>query len=91
VEAAEGAASLRFRAVLMTALSFILGVLPLVLATGAGAAARVSVGLTVFGGMLLATILGVAFVPFLYVQFQRLREAVKREKKPLPRPKAQRS
>lgn len=65
---------------MMTALSFILGVLPLVLATGAGAAARVSVGLTVFGGMLMATILGVAFVPFLYVQFQRLREAVKRGK-----------
>ena len=87
------AASLRFRAVMMTALSFILGVLPLVLATGAGAAARVSVGLTVFGGMLLATILGVVFVPFLYVQFQRLREAAKREKKPKPvgRPKAQRS
>ncbi len=77
VDAAEHAASLRFRAVMMTALSFILGVLPLVLATGAGAAARVSVGLTVFGGMLLATILGVVFVPFLYVQFQRLREAAK--------------
>jgi multidrug efflux pump subunit AcrB len=78
VDAAEQAASLRFRAVLMTALSFVLGVLPLVLATGAGAAARVSVGLTVFGGMLLATLLGVIFVPFLYVQFQRLREATKR-------------
>ena len=80
VDSAEEAASLRFRAVMMTALSFILGVLPLVLATGAGAAARVSVGLTVFGGMLLATILGVTFVPFLYVQFQRLREAAKRNK-----------
>ena len=80
VDSAEEAASLRFRAVMMTALSFILGVLPLVLATGAGAAARVSVGLTVFGGMLLATILGVTFVPFLYVQFQRLREAAKRKK-----------
>jgi len=78
VNAAEQAASLRFRAVLMTVLSFVLGVLPLVLATGAGAAARVSVGLTVFGGMLLATLLGVIFVPFLYVQFQRLREASKR-------------
>jgi hydrophobe/amphiphile efflux-1 (HAE1) family protein len=79
VDAAEHAASLRFRAVMMTALSFILGVLPLVLATGAGAAARISVGMTVFGGMLLATILGVAFVPFLYVQFQRMREAAKRK------------
>ncbi|ODR97437.1 transporter [Methyloceanibacter superfactus] len=90
VDSAEEAASLRFRAVMMTALSFVLGVLPLVLATGAGAAARVSVGLTVFGGMLLATILGVTFVPFLYVQFQRLREAAKRRKaEPAPSPKAQ--
>ncbi len=90
VDAAENAASLRFRAVLMTALSFILGVLPLVLATGAGAAARVSVGLTVFGGMLLATILGVTFVPFLYVQLQRMREAVKSKKAdPEPTPKPQ--
>ncbi|MGB2931377.1 MAG: efflux RND transporter permease subunit, partial [Methyloceanibacter sp.] len=56
-------------------------------ATGAGAAARVSVGLTVFGGMLVATILGVVFVPFLYVQFQRLREAVKRGKKAESAPK----
>ena len=92
VDAAENAASLRFRAVLMTALSFILGVLPLVLATGAGAAARVSVGLTVFGGMLLATILGVTFVPFLYVQLQRLREAAKSKKaESPPAPKPQRT
>jgi multidrug efflux pump len=92
VDAAENAASLRFRAVLMTALSFILGVLPLVLATGAGAAARVSVGLTVFGGMMLATILGVTFVPLLYVQLQRLREAAKSKKaEPPPAPKPQRT
>jgi Cu/Ag efflux pump CusA len=70
---------LRFRAVLMTALSFILGVLPLVLATGAGAASRVSVGVTVFGGMLFATVIGVSFIPFLYVEFQRLRESVKKK------------
>jgi HAE1 family hydrophobic/amphiphilic exporter-1 len=76
VEAAEQAASLRFRAVLMTAISFILGVAPLVLATGAGAASRVSVGMTVFGGMLVATGLGVIFVPVLYAAFQRLREWV---------------
>jgi HAE1 family hydrophobic/amphiphilic exporter-1 len=74
VEAAQEAASLRFRAVLMTAISFILGVAPLVLASGAGAAARVSVGMTVFGGMLMATVLGVIFIPVLYVAFQRLRE-----------------
>ena len=86
VEAAQQAGSLRFRAVMMTALSFILGVLPLVLATGAGAAARVSVGLTVFGGMAMATVLGVVFVPFLYVQFQRLREWVKGSKAAEPGP-----
>ena len=75
--AAEEAANLRFRAVLMTALSFILGVLPLVMAEGAGAASRVSVGITVFGGMLAATVLGVIFIPVLYVFFQSLREWVK--------------
>jgi multidrug efflux pump len=76
IEAAEEAASLRFRAVMMTALSFILGVLPLVLATGAGAASRVSVGMTVFGGMLAATVLGVIIIPSLYATFQNMREAV---------------
>ncbi len=81
VTAAEDAARLRFRAVLMTALSFILGVAPLVLATGAGAASRVSVGITVFGGMLAATVFGVVFIPVLYVAFQRLREWVKTDKK----------
>ncbi len=77
VGAAEKAASLRFRAVMMTALSFILGVLPLVLATGAGAASRVSVGMTVFSGMLAATVIGVAIIPALYVMFQRMREGAR--------------
>jgi HAE1 family hydrophobic/amphiphilic exporter-1 len=86
IQAAEDAASLRFRAVMMTALSFILGVLPLVLATGAGAASRVSVGVTVFGGMLVASIVGVTFIPFLYVMFQRLREAAKGRKTDSPAP-----
>ncbi len=76
LEAAEKAATLRFRAVMMTALSFILGVLPLVVASGAGAASRISVGMTVFGGMLAATILGVAMIPSLYVLFQSAREWV---------------
>lgn len=79
-DSAEKAAHLRFRAVLMTALSFVLGVAPLVLATGAGAASRVSVGLTVFGGMLMATVFGVVFIPVLYVVFQSFREWVKGEK-----------
>jgi hydrophobe/amphiphile efflux-1 (HAE1) family protein len=74
LKAAEKAATLRFRAVMMTALSFILGVLPLVVASGAGAASRISVGMTVFGGMAAATVLGVAMIPSLYVMFQTARE-----------------
>lgn len=80
LEAAENAASLRFRAVLMTALSFVLGVLPLVFATGAGAASRVSVGITVFGGMVAATFIGVVMIPSLFVMFQKLREVAHRKK-----------
>ncbi len=71
------AARLRFRAVMMTALSFILGVVPLVLATGAGAASRTSVGFVVFGGMLAATFIGTLFVPVLYAAVQSFRERVK--------------
>ena len=61
--AAVEAARLRFRAVMMTALSFILGVLPLVFASGAGAANRTSIGFVVLGGMVAATVVGVVFVP----------------------------
>ncbi|MGI9372040.1 MAG: efflux RND transporter permease subunit [Hyphomicrobiales bacterium] len=85
-EAAHNAAGLRFRAVLMTALSFVLGVIPLVVATGAGAASRVSVGMTVFGGMMAATVLGVVFIPVLYVVFQSMREWVKGGQKTPPPP-----
>lgn len=77
LEAASEAANLRFRAVLMTALSFILGVAPLVVASGAGAASRMSVGWTVFAGMLFATIFGIFFIPPLFVAIQRLRERFK--------------
>ncbi len=73
-EAALIASRLRFRAVMMTALSFILGVLPLVFATGAGAASRVSVGFVVVAGMIAATFIGVFFIPVLYVIFQSIRE-----------------
>jgi HAE1 family hydrophobic/amphiphilic exporter-1 len=69
-EAAVNAARLRFRAILMTAFSFILGVMPLVVATGAGAASRVSLGTAVFGGMLLATAGGLIITPFLYYVVQ---------------------
>jgi hydrophobe/amphiphile efflux-1 (HAE1) family protein len=72
--AAEGARQ-RFRAVLMTALSFILGVLPLVLAGGAGANSRQTIGVVVFGGMLAATLVGIFFVPALFAIFQGFRRA----------------
>lgn len=77
-EAALIAARLRFRAVMMTALSFVLGVLPLLVATGSGAASRMAVGFVVVGGMLAATVIGIFFIPPLYVIFQSLREKVKR-------------
>ncbi len=69
-EAAVGAANLRFRAIMMTAFSFILGVVPLLLAGGAGAASRRSLGTTVFSGMLAATVVGTLFVPVFYVAVQ---------------------
>ena len=65
---------MRFRAVLMTALSFVIGVLPLLYASGAGAGARVSVGTVTFWGMLVATVFGMLLVPPLYVCFQRIGE-----------------
>jgi multidrug efflux pump len=67
VEAAEIGMEQRFRAVAMTALAFIFGVIPLVIATGAGAGARRSIGITVFGGMIAATVVGLLFIPVLYV------------------------
>jgi HAE1 family hydrophobic/amphiphilic exporter-1 len=67
LDAAVEAARIRLRPILMTSLAFILGVVPLVLAEGAGAAGRVSVGTTVFGGMIAATTLNLVFIPILYV------------------------
>ena len=74
VDAAMEAARLRLRPILMTAFAFILGVVPLMVATGAGAASRQSIGTTVFGGMLAATLLTLVFVPVFYVVIERLRE-----------------
>ena len=74
VEAAADGAHQRFRAVLMTALTFVLGVLPMVYATGAGAASRRAIGVTVFAGMIAATCVGIILVPGLYALFQTLRE-----------------
>ena len=71
--AASVAARLRFRAVMMTALSFIFGVLPLVFASGAGAASRSTIGYVVFSGMVAATVIGVLFIPVLYYVIERLR------------------
>jgi len=70
-EAAMEAAGLRLRPILMTSFAFILGVLPLVIATGAGASARRALGTAVFGGMLAATLLAVFIVPVLYVLVNR--------------------
>jgi HAE1 family hydrophobic/amphiphilic exporter-1 len=67
VEAAVESAKIRLRPILMTSLAFILGVLPLVLAQGAGRSGRISVGTTVFGGMIAATTLNLIFIPVLYV------------------------
>ena len=71
-EAAIEAAELRLRPILMTSFAFILGVLPLVFATGAGAMGRRSVGTTIVGGMLLSTVLNLFFIPVLYVILSRL-------------------
>ena len=76
-DAAADAARIRFRAVLMTAFSFILGILPLVLASGAGAASRVALGMVVMGGMLAATFIGIIIIPPLYVFVQSLRERIR--------------
>ncbi len=70
-DAAMSAAKLRFRPILMTAFSFILGVLPLLVASGAGAEARKVMGMTVFSGMLIATVVGVLIVPALYIIIER--------------------
>jgi HAE1 family hydrophobic/amphiphilic exporter-1 len=72
VEAAVEAARIRLRPILMTSLAFILGVVPLVLAQGAGRAGRISVGTTVFGGMIAATTLNLVFIPVLYVMVRSI-------------------
>ena len=68
------AAGLRFRPVMMTSFAFILGLLPLVIAHGAGAATRHAVGIPVFGGMIAASFFGIFIIPLLYVTAERLRQ-----------------
>lgn len=77
-EAALRGAGQRFRAVLMTAISFLCGVFPMVVATGSGAASRQEIGITTFSGMLLATVFGIFMVPGLYSLFARMRDATAR-------------
>ena len=88
LESAIEAARARFRPILMTSFAFILGVLPLVLATGAGASARKSIGIAVFSGMLASTCLAVLFVPSFFVVVRRFEEwrAARKDKavKPVP-------
>jgi HAE1 family hydrophobic/amphiphilic exporter-1 len=86
LEAAIDAARSRFRPIIMTSFAFILGVVPLVLATGAGASARKSIGITVFSGMIASTCLAVLFVPSLFVVVQRFEELRARGKAPRLQP-----
>ena len=74
IEAAKKGASERFRAVLMTAMTFILGVLPMVIATGPGASSQISIGVTVFFGMIIATTVGIVFIPALFALFEHIKE-----------------
>ncbi len=76
VKAAMTGTKERFRAVLMTAFTFILGVFPMIIATGAGASSRIAIGVPVFWGMLLGTAAGLIMIPLLYVLFQTIREKV---------------
>ncbi len=80
IEAALLAARIRLRPILMTSFAFILGVVPLVLSSGAGAAARVTLGLAVLSGMVASTLLAVLFVPSLFLLFNRLESWLRRPK-----------
>jgi HAE1 family hydrophobic/amphiphilic exporter-1 len=84
LDSAIEAARARFRPILMTSFAFILGVVPLVLASGAGASARKSIGITVFTGMIASTLLAVVFVPAFFVLAQRFEEWLKGRKRPAP-------
>jgi len=85
-DAAVEAARLRFRPIIMTSLAFVLGVTPLAIATGAGAAARRSMGTGVFGGMIIATFVATVFIPLFYVLLTRRRWRRKEQGQTLPSP-----
>jgi len=88
LQSAVEAARARFRPILMTSFAFILGVVPLVLATGAGANARKSIGITVFSGMIASTCLAVLFVPAFFVVIQRFENWLAERRGKAPGPKA---
>ena len=87
-EAAMSSARVRFRPVTMTGVCFIIGVLPLVFATGAGASSRVSIGVVVFSGMIFDSIVGLFYIPVLYYTFQTMREKFGSQPKSKPKAKA---
>ena len=74
LEASKKGAGERFRAVLMTAMTFILGVFPMIVATGAGASSQIAIGTSVFYGMIAATFIGIIFIPALFAVFETLKE-----------------
>jgi predicted RND superfamily exporter protein len=82
MEATMTAAKLRFRPILMTAFAFILGVVPLLTASGAGAEGRKVIGVSVFAGMLIATFLGVLLIPMLFVMVERIVGSAKHHETP---------
>ena len=82
LDAATEGSRLRFRPVMMTSLAFILGLLPLVVATGPSMLARRDIGMPVFAGMIAASVVGIFVIPMLYVTFQGLRERIKGAPKP---------
>ena len=86
IDAALEAAHLRLRPILMTSFAFILGVVPLLIASGAGAASRRALGTAVFGGMIAATLLAIFFVPVLYVVIERFAGRSRRAPQPEPSP-----
>ena len=85
MDAALAAAQVRLRPILMTAFAFILGVVPLVIATGAGAHGRVLLGLAVFGGMLAATVIAIFLIPVTFYVVERLAHGERHDK---PKPDA---
>jgi HAE1 family hydrophobic/amphiphilic exporter-1 len=84
VDAAVEATRRRFRPIVMTSFAFILGVVPLMVATGAGAASQQAIGTVVFGGMMASTLLAIPFVPVFYVALESMTERAKRGRRPEP-------